>query len=156
MSRFMPWNFKHGDAANDHQASEYNAWRSMRLRCHTPTNRAYKNYGGRGISVCERWRNSYDAFLKDVGRKPSAGHTLERIDNSGNYEPGNVRWATRSEQAQNRRTTHRITFQGQTKTLREWAEFVGLPWHLVYRRIITDKWPLERALGGLHDSREGR
>lgn len=88
---------------------EFAAWRGMRHRCNSPKNSAWKNYGGRGIKVCERWQSSYEAFLADVGRRPSPTHSLDRIDVNGNYEPDNVRWATRDEQSQNQR--RRITIE---------------------------------------------
>lgn len=91
-------NYKHG-LADVHPL--YSAWSDMRRRCSNPDHPAYKYYGGRGIQVCERW-NCFAAYLEDVGERPS-GYSLDRVDNDGNYEPGNVRWADRSTQAKNRR-----------------------------------------------------
>jgi hypothetical protein len=82
---------------------EYNAWCMMRARCGNPKNNSYHNYGGRGIKVCERWASSFESFLADVGRKPSPKHSLDREENNGDYEPGNVRWSTRRTQTLNRR-----------------------------------------------------
>ena len=82
---------------------QYNEWEGMIQRCFNKNNRSYPYYGGRGITVCERWRKSYDEFLHDVGRRPSEDVSLDRINNNGNYEPGNVRWATHSQQMRNRR-----------------------------------------------------
>lgn len=82
---------------------EWNAWRNMIRRCHEEGATHYEYYGGRGIKVCERWRESYASFLAHVGRRPSPQHSLDRINNAKGYRPGNVRWATKTEQANNRR-----------------------------------------------------
>lgn len=84
---------------------EHRSWSGMIQRCTNPNMDSWPDYGGRGIAVCERWRNSFEAFLADVGERPSPAHSLDRIDPNGNYEPGNCRWATRAQQAQGRRTT---------------------------------------------------
>lgn len=106
----------HGEAqGTDHNATpEYNAWSSMKGRCHNPRDKGYPNYGGRGIEVCESWRNSYQAFLGDVGRRPGPGYSIDRIDVNGNYEPGNVRWATARQQVRNRRVKGKMLIEIQS------------------------------------------
>jgi hypothetical protein len=136
---------KHGDGRNTGKASEYSTWCSLKHRCLNPNNASFHNYGGRGISVHHTWRDSYEQFLTDVGRRPSNKHTLERIDNDGDYAPDNVRWATRLEQAQNTRKVTLVTYQGRTQTASQWAREVGLKATTVNQRIKRG-WTPERAL----------
>jgi len=125
---------------------EYTSWRSMRDRCYNPKARNYRHYGGRGITVCERWRTSFAAFLADMGRKPSIKHTLDRYpDNNGNYEPGNCRWATPLQQCQNMRTTRLIAFNGESLSVAAWARRLGLDHSTLQERLA--KYPVEIALG---------
>lgn len=114
---------------------EYRTWQRMFIRCNVVSFKDYKDYGGRGIKVCDRWQ-SYDAFLSDMGRRPD-GHSLDRIDVNGNYEPGNCRWATDKQQARNRRTSLFFDFDGQKRNLAEIAEISGVRYkrlHLLVRK----------------------
>lgn len=95
----------HGNAPRTGVSSEYRSWAHAKSRCECITNNKYPDYGGRGITMCERWRNSFAAFLEDMGKKPSSKHSIDRENNNGNYEPGNCRWATILQQANNKRTT---------------------------------------------------
>lgn len=122
---------------------EYNAWRNMRRRSTAVGDPQWKDYGGRGITVCARWQD-FAAFYADMGKRP-AGHTLDRINNDGNYEPGNCRWATRTEQQRNRRVTRWLTHEGETLPLCVWAERCQLSEHLVGQRLSRG-WTVARAL----------
>ena len=126
-------------------------WKSMIQRCHNPRNPSYPSYGGRGVHVCDRWRSSYAAFCADVGPRP-AGLTLDRIDGARGYEPGNVRWATKREQALNRSTTKLITYRGRTLSIADWARRAGLSSQTLHSRL-TLGWPMRRALTAAVDRR---
>lgn len=117
---------KHGHCTRTRRTLEYSSWLNMKSRCLNPKYPRYANYGGRGIQICRRWMDSFKDFLRDVGLRPSATHSLDRIDVNGNYEPGNVRWATKSEQQRNRRVNVKITVDGQDYLLDELAERYGL------------------------------
>lgn len=125
----------------------YASWRSMRDRCGRPSATGYERYGGRGIQVCKRWSESFESFLADMGKRPSKDHQLERIDNDSDYCPENCKWATRSEQARNRRKARHLllTFNGETMTPNEWAERLGLSVQTIYARRWKG-WPMERVL----------
>lgn len=114
----------------------YETWVNMRTRCDNPNYKAFDLYGGRGIRVCERWY-SFDNFIEDMGPKPK-GMTLERNDNDGNYEPGNCRWATRKEQARNRRSNVTATVDGVTLNAQDWAARLGVSRNAFYTRARRD------------------
>lgn len=103
----------------------YRSWQRMRDRCSDPANDYWHLYGGRGIKVCERWQD-FEAFFADMGERPSVRHSIDRIDNNGNYEPGNCRWATAVEQMNNTRANRVIDFDGMRMSVSAWAEFTGL------------------------------
>lgn len=127
------------------------------MQCHDPKRADYKYYGWRGIQVCQRWRASYEAFLEDMGRRPEWAQTIDRIDNDKGYSCGkcddcrsrrakpNCRWATRHEQARNKRNNRLISFNGLAKTTAEWAELTGIPRTAIDTRL-TRGWSVEQAL----------
>lgn len=130
---------KHGMSRNH----VYMVWQQLRDRCKNPNNPRWVDYGGRGIKVCERW-DEFASFLADMGDRPK-GYQLDRIDNNGNYEPGNCRWATPSQNLNNRRINRRLTMNGETLSIAEWAERVGINWYTIRSRLIYG-WTIERAL----------
>ena len=123
----------------------YYAWRSMRDRCQNKNNSAWDNYGGRGIYVCERWANDYDAFFEDMGEAPK-GKSLERVDVNKGYFPENCVWDTDVAQGRNRRNNKLLHYNGKTMCLSQWAEFIGVNTDTLHRRINVYKMPLEKAL----------
>ncbi len=127
------------------QTAEHLAWSNMRRRCEDPSNVAFANYGGRGIRVCDSWRESFDAFFENVGPRPSSRHSLDRIDNERGYEPGNVRWATRAEQSRNRRDNRRLAARGETLCLSDWATRLGTVPDTIDGRLKRG-WSVERAV----------
>jgi hypothetical protein len=126
-------------------APEYRHWAAMIQRCGNPKCRAYPDYGGRGIKVCEQWANSFPNFYADMGPRPSALHTIERIENSLGYEPGNVEWRTMKDQQRNKRDNYFLTVNGERKLGVEWAEQVGLKWSTIRSRIALG-WTSEEAV----------
>ena len=122
----------------------FKIWMQMRHRCYNSRVPSFRLYGGRGITICDRWRHSYENFVADMG-EPPPGHSIDRIDNNGNYEPGNCRWATNAQQQLNRSNNRRITFQGETLTLTEWARRLGGSTMMLSLRLKRG-WSTERAL----------
>ena len=137
--------YVHGHKTADGGSREYHCYNAMRARCHNPKTPHFSRYGARGISVCDRWRDSFLAFLEDMGRCPSPQHSIDRIDNDGNYEPGNCRWATATEQANNRTTSKFITHHGMTMTQAQWARRIGIKQSTLHARLKTG-WTVDRAL----------
>lgn len=123
---------------------EYACWKDMFRRCTKPTHKSYASYGGRGIQVCARWR-VFENFLADMGRRPSPDYSLDRINNDGNYEPGNCRWATRVEQMRNTRRNHVVTVRGRDMCVTEAAEVSGLKPATLRRRVLNG-WSIETAM----------
>lgn len=127
---------------------EYQCWRNILMRCFNPKTRMYPRYGGRGITICDEWRDSFLSFYQHVGPRPSKGHSIDRIDNDGDYEPGNVRWATRKEQQANLAKSILLTRDGETHCVREWSRRLGVSKNVILRRIHSG-WPPNSVLENL-------
>jgi len=137
---------KHGATTHTTKSREYTAWIQAKARCFNPNHRGYKNWGGRGITMCEKWRDDFPAFRQDMGPCPE-GYELDRHpNNDGNYEPGNCRWASHTENNRNKRDSLFLTCHGQTKPFMEWCEAVGLSHSTVWARLYVWNWPIEKAL----------
>jgi len=124
---------------------EYSVWRAIRYRCYDPSYEHYDRYGERGITVCERWIESFDNFLADMGKRPDSTYSLERKNNNGPYSPDNCEWATKTTQVRNRECTVSVTYNGETKTLAEWAEQLGMKLQSLRTRLYQYGWAVERA-----------
>lgn len=138
-------NFVHGKKGT----KIYAIWKAIKQRCFNPNNAMYHNYGGRGITICEEWKNNFQAFYDHVSKLPhfnEKGYSLDRINNDGNYEPNNVKWSTAKEQANNTRTNVFITFKGETHTVAEWSEITGINNKVILERINILHWDVEKAL----------
>ena len=134
---------KRGPNHGESKTKLYMIWSAMKARCHNPKDKSYWRYGARGIAVCQEWRDDFLAFKASVGERPD-GLTLYRIDSRGNYEPGNVRWATYKEQARNTRRNHLHTIDGITRCLAEWCEVLNEPWTTVKKRVAAGRDPFTR------------
>jgi hypothetical protein len=135
---------RHGHRAG-RETAEYKTWRGLVDRCRNPRHKQFKDYGGRGITVCERWKK-FENFLEDMGRKPFPRATIDRIDNNKGYSPVNCRWATFTQQNRNRRSTRYLTYNGETRCMKEWAEEYGINYGTFKWRIYQG-WSMKRALG---------
>lgn len=127
------------------KAKAYRTFKSMHLRCYSEKDHRYHYYGGRGITVCDRWLNSFENFYEDMGDPPTPKHSIDRIDNDGNYCPENCRWATIEEQANNKRNNHILTYNGITQTISQWSKYTGIDKKLIASRIYNN-WSVEQAL----------
>lgn len=136
---------KHGHAKKGANTVEYRTWASIIARCYNPKHKDFRSYGGRGIGVCREWRDNSAVFLAFMGPRPSAQHSIERIDCDGDYEPSNCKWATTREQSRNRRNNRWVTVGDQTLLIGDWAEKIGLDKSTIYLRIRRG-WPLELAV----------
>lgn len=124
---------------------EFNIWKAMRERCRRENGPAFQHYGGRGITVCERWERSFEAFLADMGKRPTPKHSIERRDNDAPYSPENCVWASQAEQCRNTRRNNRLTLNGETLCLTDWAQRLGTVPQTIQGRLLRG-WPIERAL----------
>lgn len=138
-------NLMHGHASQRRKSGEYTSWVCMKMRCNNKNTKGYDRYGGRGITVCDRWQNSFLDFLQDMGPRPGQDYSIERVENNKNYEPGNCRWATRIEQANNRRANTILEFNGRRLTISQWSAITGLHRCAIHYRI-NHGWTVERAL----------
>jgi hypothetical protein len=135
-------NATHRHLVGGKRSPEYASWRDMHTRCENPNHNSCERYGGRGITICERW-NSFENFLADMGPKPSPKHQIDRIDNDGNYEPSNCQWATRTEQANNRCSNRLLTVDGRTQTFAQWEREANIPSARLHYYITRRGFSLE-------------
>lgn len=126
-----PYPLKHGNNRRGHRTKEYRTWAHIKGRCHNKNDGAYRLYGGRGIKVCQRWMDSFDNFLSDIGNAPSKNHCLDRIDNNGPYSPKNCRWVTPAEQSRN--TRRNIVISGMC--LKDFCSSINLSYEAAQMRI---------------------
>jgi len=135
----------HSKAAGRGRSPTYITWEGMKQRCHNPAANGYTEYGARGITVCDSWRESFERFLADMGERPD-GMTLDRIDNDRGYEPDNCRWATRSDQQSNRKCRRMVEHNGRSVTVTQLAREHGLSRGVLWHRLFGSQWDLARAL----------
>lgn len=139
------WCREHKATHGKSKTAEYRVWCKIKERCYVPSTRGYENYGGRGITMSESWRDSFEAFLADMGNRPSSQHEIDRKDTNGNYERGNCRWVTRIVNARNKRNGRILEFNGRSLCISEWAEELGIEPHVISTRLRRG-WSVERAL----------
>jgi hypothetical protein len=128
------------------KTTEYNIWNGMKQRCYNPNDVSYFRYGGVGVTVCDKWKDSFLAFYEDMGPRPTKHHSIDRKDNSLGYSPDNCRWATATEQANNTKSNFRITIDGESKTVAEWSSRSSVPSYVIRARIHNHGWPHKKAV----------
>jgi hypothetical protein len=143
---------KHGASRHGAQTREYGIWLGMRQRCNNSSNKLYRYYGGKGVKLCARW-NTFADFLADMGPCPSALHSIDRIDSNGNYEPSNCRWATKKEQVRNKSDNRRLTLNGVTRCVAEWAEVLGISVNTIRKRVYLGYTDEQALHVGKHSTR---
>ena len=132
--------------ATDMQKSMTHIWSSMKARCYNINCKVYNRYGGRGITICSRWLESFENFVEDMGIRPEKGYSLDRIDNDKGYSKENCRWATSKQQNRNRRDIPYIEYKGESKSVAEWSEITGIKITTLWTRIYTRNWSIEKAM----------
>jgi hypothetical protein len=140
---------RHGESTHGTRSAEYRVWISIKDRCFNKDSQHWKDYGGRGITMCEEWKDDFEAFLRYMGRRPSPAHSIERLRNGEGYSPSNCAWATHAEQQNNRRSNRVIEHQGQRLTIAQWVRETGLPRHVIVSRL-QGGWEVEIALTTPH------
>ena len=135
----------HGETAGHTVTPTYRAWLNAKQRCNNPKNAEWHIYGEKGIKMCPEWEQSYEKFLADVGRKPGREYSIERIRSNGDYEPGNVKWATAAEQSRNTSQTRLIEYNGKTQCLTDWATELGFNARTLGSRLNVGGWSVEKA-----------
>ncbi len=147
---------RHGSAIHGSRPSEYVAWQGMLNRCRNQNERSWKDYGGRGIKVCDEWQGSFERFLADVGPKPGPHYSIDRIDVNGNYKPGNVRWATAWEQARNKTTTAWVTYQGVRMSVIDACSASGINYGSLLTLAARYKQPMAQVFNEFLSGKRSR
>lgn len=134
-------NLRHGRS----YTRAYNIWQLLIRRCTDPNNESFADYGGRGITICNRWLECFENFYADMGDPPTGRHSIDREDNNGGYSKGNCRWATAKQQSRNSRRNVHVEYQGHRRCISEWAEVLGLKMHTLYARLFVYRWDVHRS-----------
>lgn|SRR5208337_4265 len=145
-ARMRKMNAKHGNASRHATSPEYRIWTGVKSRCSYEGNTVFKYYGGRGITVCDKWKDSFEAFMRDMGPRPSRKHSIERKDPNGNYEAGNCYWATRDTQMRNKRNNVVFTINNETMCLKDWATRYGVNYKSLHHQVHKRGGSIEAAL----------
>lgn len=135
--------FKHGHGLK--MDKTYMTWARIKSRCNNQNSPDYDDYGGRGIKVCDRWSNSFNSFLEDMGYPPDENYSIDRINPDGNYEPNNCRWASPVQQARNKRNTIRLPYDNEMLPIGDIADRLGITYKALYQRLAKYNWDIEKA-----------